>query len=108
MTDALLLNRNSLNTESDIRLGYYGMCIKENMKANHPLRYFTLMLNNKLMPAVKEREDELIELKLDMMEEIQKKFPRPQTLSFWDSASYNEEIASIVEPFIHEELNKAI
>lgn len=108
MTNSLSLNSKPLGAENEIPLGYYGMCIMDNMKANHPIRYLSLAVNGKLQSAVKAREEELVELKLDMMAEIQKKFPRPQTLSFLQTASYTEEIALIVEPFIHEALQKAI
>lgn len=108
MTDALVLKKGAFDNSCDKHLGYYGMCIVDNMKVNHPLRYLSLLLSGELNSTVKAREEELFELKLDLMSEIQKKIPRPQTLSFLQTASYNEDVALIVEPFIHEELKKAV
>ncbi|MFZ2537513.1 MAG: TnpV protein [Oscillospiraceae bacterium] len=94
--------------QDDFPLGSYGCELLKYMKKNHPDRYWELNFNGKLMKTIHTREIELMDLKIKIMEETEKKFPRPITENFLEIASHMDLIDEQAETIIKQELLKPI
>lgn len=98
-----------VNSENDdFPLGSYGCELLKYMKKNHPDRYWELSFNGDLMKKLHTREIELMDFKMDMMSELEKKFPRPKTENFLEIASHMDLIDEQAETIIKQELLKPI
>lgn len=96
------------SSQEEVPLGAYGQEILFNMQRSYPQRYWQLSFEGTLMKAVRERERELIDTKLFLMEQLEKKFPRPKTEDFLEIASHMNRIDEEAESIIKKELLKSI
>ncbi|MEG0691917.1 MAG: TnpV protein [Oscillospiraceae bacterium] len=94
--------------QDDFPLGSYGCELLKYMKKNHPDRYWELNFNGELMKTIHTREIELMNFKIEMMEELEKKFPRPKTDNFLEIASHMDLIDEQAETVINQELFRPI
>lgn len=95
------------NEEGEL-LGNAGMNIIKNMKENYSDRYWRLAFSGELTQKVKQREQELMELRLHLMDEFEQREPRPRTNSFLAVANHMNHLAEQVDKIIDVELKKPI
>lgn len=95
-------------TGEEMPLLVYGQEILANLQRNYPERYWQLSFEGILMKSVRERETELVEAKLFLMQELEKKFPRPKTGDFLEIAAHMNQIDEEAEKIIKKELVKPI
>lgn len=96
------------NQEDNFPIGSYGCELLKYMKKNYPERYWELNFSGELMKKVHTREIVLMDIKLQLMEELEKKFPRPKTNNFVEIASHMAQIDEQAEAFVKKELLKSI
>lgn len=89
-------------------LGSYGLEILRNMKQNYPDRYWQLTFDGTLMEKIRAREEELMDLKLRLMDELERRFPRPRTDSFLAVASHMSELAEEADQVVGGQLQRPI
>ncbi len=89
-------------------LGYYGMEILRMMKNDYPDRYWSLVLSGTLLQRIYLREQELTDLKLMLVQELQKKYPRPKTSSFLEVAAHMNILAEAADEVISRELKRPV
>lgn len=94
--------------QDDFPLGNYGFEIIKYMKENQPERYWELSFDGKLMKTVNRRERELADFKITLMEELEKKFPRPKTDKFTEIAAHMDIIDEQAELVIKQEIIRPI
>ncbi len=94
--------------QDDFPLGSYGCEILKYMQKQYPERYWELNFTGNLMETIHTREIELMNFKIELMEEIEKKFPRPITENFLEIASHMDFIDEQAETIINQELLKKI
>ena len=74
--------------QEELPLGRYGCELLKYMKNNDTDRYWELNFSGSLMQTIHKREIELMDLKLTLMEDLEKNFPRPKTGSLIELASH--------------------
>lgn len=89
-------------------LGNYGMEILKVMKSDYPDRYWQLTFDGTLMEKIHAREEELHELKLRLLDNLERRSPRPKTDSFLAVASHMNHLAEEAGLVIDEELKKPV
>ena len=89
-------------------LGRYGAEIIRMMKENFPNRYWQLLLSGNLLQTVYRREQEIKRLRLELLSELTKKYPRPKTDLFAFVAKHMSVLGEAVDEVIEKELKKPI
>lgn len=89
-------------------LGAYGLELLQLMKEQYPDRYWQLSFDGTLMERIRRREEELMDLKLRLMEELEHQSPRPKTDSFLAIANHMNGLAEQASLIIQEELKKPV
>lgn len=94
--------------QDDFPLGSYGCELLQYMKEYHPDRYWELSFSGGLMKAIHTREIELSDLKIEIMEALEKKFPRPKTEKFIEIAEHMSLIDEQAETIIRQNLFRSL
>ncbi len=94
--------------EDNYPLQRYGKQLMKYMEENHEDRYWELITQGLLMKKLHEREEQLKDMKISLMEQIEKKNPRPITDDFFKVVQHMEWIQSQAEEMVREELYKPI
>ena len=89
-------------------LSAYGLELLHNMKESYPERYWQLSFEGTLMERIRQREQELTELKLRLLDELEHQSPRPKTDSFLIIANHMNALAEQAGAIIAEELKKPV
>lgn len=89
-------------------LGRYGVEILRTMKRDYPNRYWQLVLSGTLMERIYLREKEIENLRLLLLSELEKKYPRPKTSSFLEIAAHMSILAEAAEEVTERELKKPV
>lgn len=85
------------SNEVEMPLGVYGCEILKKMPKNNPEKYWQLSFSGNLMSTIKEKENELEEMKYIISGEMEKKFPRPKTDNFLEIANHMQQIDELAE-----------
>lgn len=87
--------------QEEVPLGDYGCEILLLMQREYTDRYWQLVFEGSLVRRIRERERELLDLKMIIMEELHSKFPRPRTKDFLEIAAHmsliDEEAEKVVK-----------
>ncbi len=97
-----------VHTGESAPLGHYGQELVKNMKEHHSQQYWLYNFDGSLMTRLHQREQEIMELKLRLTEELLRENPRPVTTDFHAIARHMDGIARQVEGRLVYELKKAI
>lgn len=90
--------------QEEIPLGAYGCELLLLMQRDYTDRYWQLVFEGSLMRMLRERETELLDLKMILMEELHRKFPRPKTTDFLEIAAHMSLIDEEAEKVVKQQL----